>query len=167
MKFRNFRMPKLFAAFLAAVGFVTFTATPSSAHPTWQTYSADSNWQCGPSEPLTISTQAVSQVCLIWTPNRKNAQAVVVVSNRSDKTIELKGGYFDSSLYGAYDSVSDLDGGYCGFHKLVGKTARACFGETVDHVCSLNPVAHSGIVWANNADADFTAPLRTKRTAGC
>ncbi|MFF7566644.1 hypothetical protein ACFZB4_42645 [Streptomyces pseudovenezuelae] len=135
-------------------------ATPASAHPDWQTYSANSNWKCGESRHIQISTQVVSQVCLITTPDKRKGQLVLVVSNRSTKTIELKGAEFDSDIYGRWDGNSDLGGGFCGFYALPGGQARGCFGATVELPCGVG-IAHQGSLWVNSADEWRTAPFST------
>lgn len=156
------RRPTTLFAVLGAIAFVAFGATPASAHPAWQTYSANSNWDCGPSKNLSISTSVVFQACLISTPDNTKGQLVVVVSNRSTKTVELKGGQFDSDIYGVYDGNDDLGGGFCGFYELTAGQARGCFGETVTIPCGLG-LTHAGIVYANSASANRTSPFTTDR----
>ncbi|MFJ4152726.1 hypothetical protein ACIP10_34840 [Streptomyces galbus] len=88
------------------------------------------------------------------------AQLVLVVSNRSTKTVELNGAEFDSELYGAaVDGSTDPDGGFCGFYSLAAGQARGCFGKTVTYACGIN-IGHVGYIWANNVK-DNTIPLST------
>ncbi|MEU6704396.1 hypothetical protein [Streptomyces wuyuanensis] len=159
-------IPRALTALAAALGFIALGAPSASAHPTWQTYSANSNWKCGPSDNLSISTSVIFQTCLITTPNKTRGQLVVVVSNRSTKTVELTGGQFDSDLYARWDGETDLSGGFCGFHALKAGQARGCFGDTAELPCGLG-LRHSAFVWANKADADETKPFSTDRLAGC
>ncbi|MFG2741707.1 hypothetical protein ACGFY0_16850 [Streptomyces chartreusis] len=153
---------KLAAVLAAVLGFTTLWATPASAHPNWQTYSANSNWKCGPSSPISISTSVVAQTCLITTSDKTKGQLVLVVSNRSTKTVELRGGEFDSDIYGRWDGNEDLRGGFCGFHELTAGQARGCFGETVELPCGVG-ISHQGILYANSAGAWKTSPFSSDR----
>ncbi|MGI5399232.1 hypothetical protein ACQEVG_07225 [Streptomyces sp. CA-135486] len=144
----------------ATIGLLLFGATSASAHPGWQTYSANSNWKCGPSKSISISNYVVFQTCLITTPDKTKAQLVVVVSNRSDKTVELKGAAFDSDIYGGYDWDDDLGAGFCGYHELAAGQARGCFGDTVGYGCGLG-LTHHAYIYANNSGPDWTTAFST------
>ncbi|MEU0689540.1 hypothetical protein [Streptomyces uncialis] len=161
MKIGNLRsIPHVLIGMVAAMGIMLFAATPANAHPLWQTYSANSNWECGLSKNISISNSVVFQTCLITTPNKAKAQLVLVVSNRSTKAVQLRGGQFDSDLYGVADFNSDLGGGFCGSYTLAAGQARGCFGETVDYGCGVGQV-HRGVLYANAADEDWTYPFST------
>ncbi|MFF9865957.1 hypothetical protein ACF1G0_11100 [Streptomyces sp. NPDC013953] len=159
-------MPRALTALAAAMGFIAIGATPASAHPDWQTYKANSNWDCGPSDNLSISKSVIFQTCVVTTPSKTHGQLVVVVSNRSTKTVELKGAEFDSDIYGRWDGRSELSGGFCGFHELKAGQARGCFGNTVELPCGVG-LRHSGFVFANRAGKDETPPFSSDRLAGC
>lgn len=161
-----FTIPRALTALAAAMGFIALGAPSASAHPDWQTYSANSNWKCGNSDNLSISTSVIFQTCLVTTSSKTHGQLVVVVSNRSTKTVELKEARFDSDIYGGWGGGADRPGGFCTFHELKAGQALGCFGNTVELPCGVG-IRHSAWVWANRADADQTQPFSTDRLAGC
>ncbi|OQD53046.1 hypothetical protein BM536_034105 [Streptomyces phaeoluteigriseus] len=106
----------------AAIGAMIFASGPASADVIWQPWVAPSDYVCFNSKTHDKSDYVAFQTCIVHGSGR-NLQAVLIVSNTSDKKITIYG-----QVFAGWDSSGDYS--YCRLSDLSPGARTSCFGAT-------------------------------------
>ncbi|RJL35777.1 hypothetical protein D5H75_03055 [Bailinhaonella thermotolerans] len=118
-------------------------AAPASAASGWQTFTPNGNWHCGKSKTHRGSDNVHFQVCIVR--NSTHAQAVLVVLNKSNTSIWVRG---ETTLSHGY--LTTL--GACTSKTVTAGQQLGCFMPSQEH--DNDSLIATGTLYFNSVGAD-------------